>query len=69
MVRDKHYKKDIWFIILALVIICYVLTVMELVDKINYLLLLKVFLMVVALSINNKLEMRGRGEKGFNQGD
>jgi len=42
---------------------------MELVDKINYLLLLKVFLMVVALSINNKLEMRGRGEKGFNQGD
>lgn len=54
---------------MALVIICYVLTVMELVDKINYLLLLKVFLMVVALSINNKLEMRGRGEKGFNQGD
>ncbi|HAE91833.1 MAG TPA: hypothetical protein DCG60_04195 [Tissierella sp.] len=59
MVRDKHYKKDIWFIILALVIICYVLTVMELVDKINYLLSLKVFLMVVALSINNKTRDEG----------
>ncbi|WP_353094950.1 accessory gene regulator B family protein [Tissierella praeacuta] len=57
IINKSNTKKDIWLsIILALATICHALTVMGLVDEINYFFAVSSSLMIVALSINNKIK-------------
>lgn len=57
IINKSNTKKDIWLsIILALATICHVLTVVGLVDEINYFFAISSSLMIVALSINNKIK-------------
>ncbi|WP_313755935.1 MULTISPECIES: accessory gene regulator B family protein [Tissierella] len=55
IINKSNTKKDEWLsVILALATICHILTVLGLVNEINYFFAISSSLMIVALSINNK---------------